>query len=161
MKRTRRRAAALVCASALLSGCFSYVPAQLATVPVGEEVQVHLTPRAQVELSQRGTRVESSVKGRLAERRDNQILLKVPVARQQEGFFRSDIELDLPVPETEIIGIDRRQFSGAKTALLIGGSAGAAALVLATIIAAARDGGGGPGSGVEEIRIPLFSVSAP
>jgi hypothetical protein len=158
MNRLRRRAIALLCTPALLSGCFTYVPTPLGSVPVGEQVQVHLSPRAQIELSQRGTRVESAVRGTLAERRDNQILLKVPIATQREGFFRSDIEQDLPVPETEIVGIELRQFSGSKTALLVGGSIAGGALIVGTIIAASRDGSGPPDGGIEEIRVPLFSI---
>jgi hypothetical protein len=158
MNRTRRRAIALLCAAALLSGCFSYVPATLGTIPVGQQVQVHLSPRAQVELSQSGTRVESAVKGTLAERRDNQILLKVPIATDREGFFRSDIERDLSVAETDIVGIELRQFSGSRTALAVGGAVGAGALIVITVIAASRIGSGPPGTGIEDLRIPLFSV---
>jgi hypothetical protein len=158
MNRPRRRAIALLCSAALLSGCFTYVPTPLNSIPVGQEVHVHLSPRAQVELSQSGRRVEESVRGTLAERRDNQILLKVPIATEQEGFFRSDIEQDLSVAETDIVGIELRQFSGSKTALLVGGAVGAGALIVLGIVAASGAGSGPPGPGIEDIRIPLFSV---
>ena len=159
--RTRRRALSLLCAAALLSGCFTYVPTQIGTVPVGERVQIHLTPQAQVELSQCGRRVEEVVRGTLAERQGGRLLLRVPIAAQQDGFFQSAIEQDLPVAEADVVGIDLRRFSGARTALLVGGTIGGGTLIVLTIIAASRRGGG-PGDGpIEEIRIPLLSVSAP
>jgi len=158
MNRTRRRVVALLCAVALLSGCFTYVPTQIAAVPVGEQVEIYLSPRAQVELSQRGGRVEEVVRGTLAERRDNQLLLRVPIAAEQEGFFRSDIERELPVAEADVLGIGLRRFSGTKTALLVGGSIGGGALIVLTIIATSRKGSGPPDGGVDEIRIPLLSI---
>jgi hypothetical protein len=159
--RTRRRAISILCLAALLSGCFTYVPTQIASVPVGEQVQVHLTPRAQVELSQRGRRVEETVRGTLAERRSGQLLLRVPIAAQQDGFRLSAIEQDLPVAEADVVGIDLRRFSGSRTALFVAGAAGGAALIVVTIIAAARRGGGPDGVDPEEIRIPILRVSAP
>jgi hypothetical protein len=159
--RTRRRALSILCAAALLSGCFTYVPTQLGTVPVGEQVQIHLTPQAQVELSQRGRRVEGAVRGTLAERQAGRLLLRVPIAAQQDGFFQSAIEQDLPVAEADVLGIDLRRFSGPRTALLVGGAIGGGTLIVLTIMAASRRGGS-PGNGpIDEIRVPLLSVSAP
>jgi hypothetical protein len=159
--RWRRRAVSLLCAVALSSACFTYVPNQIATVPVGEQVQVHLSPRAQVELSQRGRRVEETVRGTLAERSGGQLLLRVPIAAEQEGFFRTAVEQDLPVAEADVVGIDLRRFSGTRTAMLIGGSVGGGALIVLTVIAATRSGGENPGPGPDEIRVPLLRVSAP
>jgi hypothetical protein len=156
--RTQRRAIALLSTAALLSGCYVYVPTQIGTVGAGEQVQIHLSPRAQVELSQRGRRVEQTIRGTLAERRGDQLMLKVPIGTQQEGFFRSAIEQDLPIAEADVLGIDLRRFSGSRTMLLIGGSAGGAAAIVLTIIATSRNPSGDGGPGPEEIRIPLFSV---
>jgi hypothetical protein len=158
MNRTRRRATAVLCAAALQAGCFTYTPAQLNAIGEGQQVRVHLSPRAQVELSQLGSRVEATVQGTLASRRDNQLFLRVPVATEREGFFRSDIEREMTVAEPDVLGIDLRQFNGPRTALLVGGGIGVGALIVLTVISASHGGSGPPDGGEEELRVPLFSI---
>lgn len=158
MTRTVRRAIALLCLPVSLSGCFRYVPTEIAAVPVGEPIEVHLSPSAQVQLSQRrGTRVDEVVRGTLAARRGNELLLRVPIAATREGFFRSDIEQELPVAEADVVAIGLRQFSPSRTALLVGSSVVGGVLIVTTIIAVARKGNAPPDPGPVEIRLPLVS----
>ncbi|MSR36823.1 MAG: hypothetical protein EXR95_09335 [Gemmatimonadetes bacterium] len=160
MNRKRRRAIAVLSAAALQAGCFTYVPTRLADVRAGQEVQIHLTPRAQVELSQQGSRVEEAVQGVLSSRQNNTLLLKIPIGTQQAGFFRSNIERDLSIAEPDVLGIDLRQFSPSRTALLVGGATGGAALLIVTIIAASRNPSGTGDPDPEELRIQLLRLPA-
>lgn len=158
MTRSGRRAIALALTIAFLSGCFSYVPTQLGAVQEGAVVRVHLSPAAQVQLTQRvGRRIEDSLDGTLTGRQPSQLMLKVPIAAQQEGFFRGEIAQDIQIAEPDVLGIDVRRFSHAKTALLVGGAAAGAGALIAFIVSNSKGGSVGPGGGIEEIRIPLAS----
>src|SRR5205823_14043074 len=100
MERTRMRAPALACATALLTGCFTYIPTQLGSVPQGAQIRVHLNPATQVTLStQTNRRIEDILEGTLTGRQPDRLLLKVPIAAQQEGFFQSAIDQNVEVPE--------------------------------------------------------------
>ncbi len=161
MNRKTTRGVALLSAATLLSGCYSYSPAKLTTVPAGESVRVTLTRRGQLELIDRGSRVDETVLGTFVGREGEQVLLRIPVGVREEGFFRSAIERELPVPAADILAIDRREFSTPRTALFVGGVAGGASLIVGIIIAASARAGGPGDPGPEEIRIPLFGVRVP
>jgi hypothetical protein len=157
MERTRVRAPALACAAALLSGCFTYIPTQLGSVPQGAQIRVHLSPATQVALStQTNRRIEDILEGTLTGRQQDRLTLDVPIAAQQQGFFQSAIAQKVEVPEPGVVGIDVRRFSTSRTALLIGGGAAVTGGILTLLLHGGQGGGGSPPP-VEEIRIPLVS----
>jgi hypothetical protein len=160
MNRKLTRRAAVLAAAAFLSGCYSYAPAQLTAVPAGEDVRITLTRRGQLELSERSSSIDEVVQGTFLGQTGDEVLISVPLATRQEGFFRSDITQELPIPAREIVAIDLRRFDAGKTALFVGGIAGGSALVVGLIIAASADPVGPGDGGIEEIRVPLFNVPA-
>ena len=157
MRRITRLNAPLA-AALLLSGCFTYVPTQLSTVPAGEDVRVHLTRRAVVELSELSPQIQEALTGTLVGTNGDRVTLRVPVAARQEGFFRSPILQDIPVPTSEILSVERREFSSARTGLFVAGGAGVAAIIIGMIISGSDSPDADPGPGEEEIRIPFFSI---
>lgn len=156
MNRTITRGVAVLATASLLSGCYSYAPVQLTAVPTGEQVRVTLSRRGQLELAERSPLIEEVVQGTFLGRTGEEVRLSVPVAVRQEGFFRSDLDQELPIPAGEIVAVDLRRFSAGKTAAFVGGIAGASALIVGVIIAASADPAGPGGGGIDEIRIPLF-----
>lgn len=159
MQSHARRAVALAAALPLLSGCFSYVPAEPASVPAGEEVRVFLTRDAVLELQDAIPTSGSALRGRITGREDDLLTLRVPVTAPRAGLQAPDIGQDVRIATGQILELQRREFSPARTGLLVAGAAGAASMIILLIM---DDAGAtpqpGPGDGPEVIRIPLLSL---
>ena len=155
---------AFAAATPLLSGCFSYIPAELDTVSVGESVQVTLTRAAVAELpAEIPTQDELRFKATLVGREGDRLSLRVPIARQQEGFHSVDIEQELQIATNEIMLVERRQLNRGGTALLMAGTAALAVTVVVTIIGSSIGGEdtGNPPLPPELIGIPILSFPIP
>ncbi len=150
MKPNPRRstfAAALLPAILTLStatGCFNYVPAEIGAVPPGEPVRLYLT-RAGVEALDRdgaaqalSAELEPVLSGEFVRRTGADLYVRVPTVRRQVGFHSAQLGQDIRVPAGEIVQIERRELSKAKTGLLVGGAAAAIAGLIAFILNDAR-----------------------
>jgi hypothetical protein len=141
----------------LCSGCFSYVQAPVESVPAGQDVRVYLTREGIAELRDVAESDRPFVSGRLVRREEQRLLVSVPIARQQTGFYSKPIGQEVSIPTLEIVQLERRKLNRAGTGLLVAGTAAATAVVIYTIIEAGRppDPNGPPGP--EEFRRPGFS----
>jgi hypothetical protein len=121
-----------------LSGCFSYVPAELGTLPSGQEVRVVLNRDATERLLELGVSGVADVRdpvvaGVLVRGADGRLSLRVPI-RTPAGGGRSAIAQEVPFDAGELLRIDRRQHDGLRTGLAVAGTVGAAAAVIVLII---------------------------
>lgn len=69
----------------LLQGCYTYAPLQTESPPVGESVQLSISDRGRVELSERLGRGVASVRGRIAGTDGTQLLINVSAIRYLSG----------------------------------------------------------------------------
>lgn len=142
-----------------LSACFSYVPAEFDAVPLGESVRVYLTRQgiaaAGDALDQDG---EPFLRGTLLRRDGDRMVLRVPVARRQVGFFAEPIGQDIEVRTSDVVQLERRRLDRTGTGLLVAGTVASAAAVIFLII----DSGGAEDivdpPPPERRRIPIFSL---
>lgn len=147
-------------AAASLTGCFSYVPADPATVPVGEEIRAHLTRDglARLEALGREDLDDPVVAGTLVRRSGDRLSLRIPVSREA-GFVRSDIAQQVTFALEELLRVDRRRLDPARTGLALAGAAGAAtALVLLIMGGSEGEDRLPPPGGPDDLRIPLVSI---
>ena len=147
----------------LSSGCFSYVPAELDTVPPGEDVRLFLTRQGMDALSEadvNGTLTTGApvVNGELMRRNPDELYVRIPIARRQIGFHTAQLGQDIRIPTGEIVQIEQRRLNGVGTGLLLAGSAGLVSSIVMFILNDARGTSGGPPIEVEETRIPLISI---
>lgn len=158
--RTSRRVIAVGTGMVFVSACFSYVPAEMGTVPEGEDVRVYLTRAGMEELPELASEGGPFVSGTLMSADADEMMVRVPVAVRREGFFMGTLGQDVGIPTSQVIQLERRELNKVGTGLLVGGTAGLAVLVVTMIITDGRRGEAPPPPGPEEIRIPLFSIPA-
>ena len=127
---------ALIALAFSSSGCFRYVPAQLETTAPGEGVRVLTTRRGAAELANILDLGETApiVDGTLVGVEGQELLLRVPVGRRQDGFMSSSLNQTIRIPTGEIVSFRRRKFDKVSTALVVGGGAGLVAAVVAFIV---------------------------
>ena len=114
-------------AGVLSSGCFSYVPAELGTVPPGQDVRVHLAGEGvAADLAAISNRPSLSLDGTLIGGDSDQLVLRVPVAYQTSSIGTRTLGQDLTIPASSITQLELREFDRSRTWLVVG--AGVAAL---------------------------------
>ena len=121
-----------------LCGCFSYVPAELETVPSGQEVQVVLNRDATDRFVELGVPGVANVRdavltGVLMRAADGRLSLRIPLATSAGGP-RSTIAQEVPFAASELLRIDRRRLDGFRTGVAATATVGAAAAVIVLII---------------------------
>jgi hypothetical protein len=145
--------------SALLSGCITYVPAEIEAVPENARVRATLTDEGKQALYRRTGLDRETINGRLVERRGNSVVFSVRSVFASQSEAMSDLVQHIDVPRDDIGRLDLKEVDGPKTTLLIAGSTG---VVAATALLAMRSGqasstpdgnGGGPD---ESIRFPFL-----
>src|SRR5918996_1748192 len=93
----------------VLTGCFSYVPAPLETVPAGSDIRVYVTRQAMADLTEVLEHDGPFLKGTLVRRDDERVFIRVPVAPRQQGFYMSTVGQDVSLPAAEIVQLERRR----------------------------------------------------
>ena len=141
----------------LLSGCFTYVPVERASVAPGQDVRVFVSRTGLAQLPE-ALASDRWVRGSLDAWESGLLRLQVPIRRGADGYLGPDIREALEIPIGDVLEVERREFSRGRTAALV---AAGAALAAAGIVAVTQDdrapdddGGGDP----ELIRLPLISV---
>lgn len=158
MKTSARLGAVLAGTVLPLSACFSYIPADLDTVPPGENVRVYVTPQGMTDVAELALENGPVLRGMVVRKENESLFLRIPVATRQEGFHMSPIGQDVRIPTREIIQLEQRRLDRAGTGLLVLGTAGAAAAVIFLIMDAFDDGSRPEEPGPDESRVPLFSL---
>jgi len=150
------RAARVLVPALLASGCFSYVPAEFQAVPPGENVRVYLSRQGLLDLPalpENGPYIA----GRLLRQEPDQLVVRMPVARRQVGFYSEQVGQEIAIRTSDIVQFERRRIDKTGTVLLVAGTAAAAAGVVLLIVEA-----WGNEQIVEpppdELRVPLFSI---
>ena len=149
---------ALVAPALLLCGCFSYVQVPLDTIPVGEDVRVYVSRQGLAELPESTEHNGPILMGKVLREENERVVISVPVARREEGFFVSQIGQEVGVRRREIVQLEMRKLNRTNTALFVAGTGLATAAVVYLIIDAAARPENQPPPGQEEFRIPLFAI---
>ena len=161
VKKSGFKVVHIAVASVVCCGCFTYVPTELGAVPEGSEIRVRLSRQALAELPEIPDDVGSTLRGTLLRSADEQLVVRVPVARQSVALVTTSLGQDITVSWSQIIEAERREFSRVRTVLVLAGGAAAAVVFFNSL------GGEGEGGGqsslpptIETSRISLFSISA-
>ncbi len=141
-----------------LSGCFSYVPTEIETVPEGARVTATLTEEGRQELYRRTGIERETINGKLVERRGNSVVFSVRSVLGSDNLTGSDLVQHVDVLREHVGRIDLKEIDGPKTTLLIAG--GSAAVAVVSYLAMTGDpvssGGDGSGGGSESIQFPFL-----
>ena len=144
------RALALAMAVSV-TGCYSYIPSEPATVPPGERVRVFVTPAALSRLGDFPVQEGPVLNGTMVRAEPANLVLRLPVARRQTGFNMEVLGQDVFIPSDQVLQLERREVNRPLTALLtVGGTAAIAGLVV-MIMTGARQGERPAGGGDVEL----------
>lgn len=131
-----------VCGAALSLGCYTYVPADLETVPVGSRVRAMLSSEGQVDFRNRTALDLQVIDGTLVQRNRDSLLFSIHTGTATSEFGSpTTLRQLIDVPRQDILRVDRRKLDELKTGALITAFAGAA-----TTVAILALGGGEPGT---------------
>src|SRR5687767_3474052 len=97
----------------VLTGCYSYVQAPLETVQAGTDVRVYLTREGLADLPEVLEHNGPFLKGTLLRREDERVLVRVPIAARQDGFYTSTVGQDVSVAAGQIVQLERRRLDRA------------------------------------------------
>ncbi|MGH7466628.1 MAG: hypothetical protein ACRENP_01445 [Longimicrobiales bacterium] len=150
--------ALLLCSLLAITACYSYRPAELATVPAGTSVRARISAaeaeRVESLLGRSDARV---LEGVLVQADGESFLIQVPTtARQAPGGGMEVLHQRLSVPRAGLVELELKQLNRPRTYGLVGfGVAAAAYLALQALNG--DNGRDGPpnGGGDPEFRIPL------
>jgi hypothetical protein len=148
-----------------LSGCYTYVPIELSSVPAGSDVRVFLTRAAVATLPEDVAPTDLNalyVTGRLEAREADSLMVGVPVGARDATLISPNIRQLVKVRTAEVVDVRRRQFSVPRTALLTAGTVGLGAFVI-SLIFGANDGGSTPDPNEDVSRVPvgIFPLRVP
>lgn len=155
--RPRRAILGIALLGTLATGCFKYVPVELATVPDGHDVRMYLTRQGLAALDELPLESGPVVRGKLVAQDNGDITLRVPVATRQTGFHTSSIGQDVRIPTGDIIQVERRELDKVGTGFLLGGAVAATAFIMSLILDSHSEVIVDPPP-IEEIRVPLFML---
>ena len=144
------------------TGCYRYVPAQIEATPPGTGVQLFVTESGTREAEIAGALREGEprLRGTVVGVEGDRLLLRMSVARLQDGFTASSIDQAVSVPVGEIVAFQRRELDRLKTGLLIGGGAAAVAGIAVLILDPLGGSPDRPGPDPDEaviVSLPGFS----
>lgn len=148
-------------AALVSSGCFRYVPVAPGAVPPGADVRVYVSRRAMADVPEELASGGAYLTGRLARATADSVLLQLPVTRADAATGTLDLRQNVFLPASEIVEVRLRELSRSRTFFAVGGAAGLGLAIVAVVIDARGNSVDDPGEGPDQIRIPLFSISAP
>ena len=125
------RGVLLVVGGLLFSGCYKYLPTDIAVAPVDEQLRLVVTPDGATDLAQ-FSEVDGQVRlviGQLVGREEQTLLLRVSVSRRVPDEGRLDLDQIVRIPIREILSAQRRELDRTKTGLLLGGVVAAGKLL--------------------------------
>ena len=145
----------VACGLLALTGCYVYVPAEVQTVPPGENVRLRVSRGALAELAEVVPGGEPVVRGTLVRREQDRLFVRVPITTRRVGFMNQPITQDVGIAAGEILEMELRRKSNGRTALFVAGTGVVAAAVIGTIVTGDRDRVIRDDGPPDEIRIPL------
>ena len=163
----RLRGALLVVGTVVLTGCYTYVPAQFDAVPIGEGVRVYLTQSGVDRLRQVGAGAlpgltdRPVLSGRLVRRDATEFSLQVPVGTRQAGFHQAALDQQVTLPVTDLVQVEQRRVSGVRSGLAAAGATALLATVVVMIVNGARRPVDNAGPDPDNLRVPLLAAPVP
>lgn len=144
-------------AALVLGGCYATFPVEPETVPLGEEVVVHLSPEASQRASLDAGYQVRTLSGRLTRVEGDSLALSVFAGRRVQGMAVDNTRAVYQLSRPEVVMVERRELHRERSLLLAGGIVGA---VVFTVLQARAGGGTGPNPIGEPpspspVRIPL------
>lgn len=112
-----------------LSGCFSYVPADVGSLPVGDDVRLELTRVAFAELPELPDNSGPDLNGTLVRRDADRLFVRVPVNVRMGGFVTQTVHQELTIPSQGVVQSERRVLSRTRTGLTVAGGVAALAVI--------------------------------
>jgi hypothetical protein len=144
------------------TGCYSYVPVEFDTVPVGEGVRVYLSREGVTRLRELGgdqipgaAADQPVVQGTLTRRTAADFSVLVPVTSRQVGFLQNELGQQVTLPVADAVAVQLRKVSGVRTGLALAGSTAGIAYVIVSIIKGARAPQEGEEPPPGDLRIPI------
>ncbi len=146
-------------ATFLLGGCFTYVPRELESVPLGEDVRVTLTQEGASSLrswSQATLHRDlgSVVHGALLRLEGEHLVIRVSEADWQGGFHRTEFGQDIRIPMGDVLVLEERELERVRTGLVVAAAAGGVFGVMHMILSDARPPRDGPPPPEPDVRAP-------
>jgi hypothetical protein len=124
MRRTRSRAVVGLALVGLASGgCFTYAPVAFESVKSNENVRVRVTDDAAARLSKDLGAFATELDGELAPQPHDSVSIGVSIDRAYRGVTVGTTTQQLYLARSEIIEVQRRQFSKSHTVLMSAGIA--------------------------------------
>jgi hypothetical protein len=159
VKHMKATAGVLMLITAILPGCYRYVPVTVESVSPSETVRARVASGAGSDGTAR-PQEPRTLEGELLARDDAGFTLFVPAAVRQQGFFTENLRERVRVSSADVIGIERRELDRARTFVLLG--AGTAAVVALVIETLSGETGGNTidrtPPGPAPVRVPVFSL---
>lgn len=135
-----RLAIVVLSGSAVLLGCYQYVPGSLDTVPIGARVRAQLSSEAEL-LLRDSLRIDARVvNGTLVDREQQRLLLQVRAASGARTFGDQSLYQRIAVTPQDVLRLEIRKVNGVKTGALAVALAGMAALLIIEITGHNRPG---------------------
>jgi len=159
MKRTIQamNRSAMAVALALLAGCHHYVPVPVESLSPGSDIRARITADEATRLQPLLLRDDARVlEGLFLERRNESVLVQVPVVNELRGIRMETLHQRIDVPVTSILEMELREIDRGKTGLALGAGT---VVIVALVINSLRDSGSsdrdGPLPPPDEIRGPV------
>ena len=159
-KTTVRNTAALLLTVLGASGCYRYVPTDFLTAPVGQDVRLVVIPDQIEDLAEIGRQDDAIpvVEGTVVGRDGQDLLVRVPIARRQDGFQTQVLGQSIRVPASAIVRAELKLLDKGKTVGATAlGLAGLAGLVFAGLEVRGEETPF-PDDDPPELRLTIFSL---
>jgi hypothetical protein len=117
----------------LTSGCYRYVPVDLASVRPAEDVRMRVTETAAARVVREFGTYMTELEGQIDRASSDSVALTVPVGRDYRGVSLEGGHQVLFFGTTEVVGLRRREFSRGRTALVSAGTLVAFGLLIAAV----------------------------
>jgi len=127
-RATRRRIPAKVRRVAVLitglanSACYSYVPVSLTAVTAKEDVRVRVTESAATRLSETLGAFSTEIDGEISREGSDSVSIGVTIDRAYRGTTVGTTTQRLSLGRSEVLEVQRREFSRSRTILLSAGT---------------------------------------
>lgn len=117
----------------LLTGCYRYVPTDLASIRPAENVRVRVTEPAAARLVREFGTYLTELEGQIVREGSDSVSLTVPIGRDYRGVALEGGRQVLWLGDSEVVGLRRREFSRTRTVLVSAGALVVFGLLVATV----------------------------
>jgi hypothetical protein len=130
----RSSAVALLSIGLLATGCYKYVPVEVATVNPQEDVRVLVTESAAARLSRDLGSYTTSLDGRLAREPNDSVSIAVTVTRAYRGRLMDSGRQTMFLGRGEVVEVHRRELSRTRTVAAGLGAVAVFALLVSSVV---------------------------